>query len=328
MQAPRPLRLSAAILAGLAIGAIAVPASASATTILFVGNSFTYGEPAGATPIVQNYKPGTVTDLNGSGIGGVPALFKAMTVAAGLDYTVSLETIPGVGLDTHYNTRLDTILGPYDKVVLQSYSTLDAAKPGDPATLIKYSGLLAQAFHEANPDVDILLDATWSRADLTYRTTTSPWYGKPIDQMALDIRSGYDAADAASSLIDGVIPVGQAWNRAIADGLADANPYDGIGAGQINLWAPDNYHASQYGYYLEALTMFGSVTGLDPRSLGAGDSIAAELGIGAAEADALQRYAADQLATEEVPEPGMAAMFLTLGGLMCVARRRKSRKAV
>ena len=314
-------RLGTALFATLALGATVLPASAS-TSILFIGNSFTYGEPtAGVAPTVQYYQPGTVTDLNGSGIGGVPALFKAMTVEAGLDYTVSLETIPGVGLDTHYNTKLDTILGPYDKVVMQSYSTLDAANPGNPAKLIQYSGLLAQAFHAINPDVDILLDATWSRADLTYRTN-SPWLGQSIFQMALDIRKGYNAADAASDLIDGVIPVGEAWNRAIAGGLADANPYDGIGAGQINLWAPENYHASPYGYYLEALTMFGSITGRDPVSLGAGDTVASDLGISAETAAALQRYASAQLAAE-VPEPGMAAMFLSVAGLMCLARRRK-----
>ncbi|RYE97900.1 MAG: PEP-CTERM sorting domain-containing protein [Oxalobacteraceae bacterium] len=319
---PTLRRLGTALFATLAFGAVAMPASAT-TTILFIGNSFTYGEPtAGVAPTVQYYQPTTVTDLNGSGIGGVPALFKGMTVQAGLDYKVSLETIPGVGLDTHYNTKLGTILAPYDKVVMQSYSTLDAAKPGDPAKLIQYSGLLAQAFHDLNPDVNILLDATWSRADLTYRTN-SPWLGQSIFQMALDIRKGYDAADAASDLIDGVIPVGQAWNRAIAGGLADANPYDGIGDGQINLWAPENYHASPYGYYLEALTMFGSITGLDPSSLGANDTVARDLGISAANAAALQRFASAQLAAE-VPEPGTVAMFLTLGGLMCVARRRKS----
>lgn len=324
MQHPRTLRrLAAALFSTMALGAVAVPASAT-TSILFIGNSFTYGEPAGAAPTVQYYQPGTVTDLNGSGIGGVPALFKAMTVQAGLDYTVSLETIPGVGLDTHYNTKLDTILGSYDKVIMQSYSTLDGAKPGDPGKLIQYSGLLAQAFHDRNPNVDILLDSTWSRADLTYKSN-SPWLGQSIYQMALDIRKGYDAADAASDLIDGVIPVGEAWNRAIADGLADANPYDGIGAGQINLWAPENYHASPYGYYLEALTMFGSITDLDPTSLGAGDTVASDLGISAADAAALQRYASEQLAAE-VPEPGMAAMFLTLGGLMCLARRRQSKR--
>ena len=49
----------------------AVPAAA--TSILFIGNSFTYGDLA---PTVRNYKPFTVTDLVGTNIGGVPALFE------------------------------------------------------------------------------------------------------------------------------------------------------------------------------------------------------------------------------------------------------------
>ena len=322
MQIQKKLRRSSILLAAaFALGAQAMPASA--TSILFLGNSFTYGDPAGALPVVQYYQPGTVTDLNNTGIGGVPALFKAMTMQAGLDYQVSLETSPGIGVDFHYNNKLGVITGAWDKVVMQSYSTLDASHPGDPTTLIKYSGLLAQVFHEQNPNVDIMLNSTWSRADQTYRQGGA-WYGQPIEQMALDVRKGYDAADAASSLIDGVIPVGQAWNRAIADGLADANPYDGIGAGQINLWAPDSYHGSIYGYYLEALTLFGSITGLDPRSLGANETVARDLGIGSDTALALQGYAAAQLAAEEVPEPGIALTFATLAGLMVVARRRKS----
>ena len=44
---------------------------AYARTILFVGNSFTFG--AGSP--VQHYRPDRVTDLNKQGIGGVPALF-------------------------------------------------------------------------------------------------------------------------------------------------------------------------------------------------------------------------------------------------------------
>jgi hypothetical protein len=317
----RLLKSTAAILGAFALAAQATPASA--TTILFVGNSFTYGEPAGAAPTVEYYQPNTVTDLNHTGIGGVPALFKAMTTEAGLHYDVSLETVPGVGVDYHYNNKLNTILGSYDKVLLQSYSTLDAAKPGDPSTLIKYSGLLAKAFHDINPNVQVMLTSTWSRADLTYKTN-SPWLGKPIDQMALDVRRGYNAADAASDLINGVIPVGQAWNRALDAGLADTNPYDGIGAGQIDLWAPENYHASPYGYYLESLTIFGSVTGLDPTMLGAGDSVARDLGIDGATAALLQGYASQQLLSEQVPEPGMALTFLTIGGLMVAVRRRKS----
>lgn len=284
-----------ALLAGSAAGACAAP-----TAILFIGNSFTYGDPAGAAPLVRAFQPHTVTDLNVTGIGGVPALFKAMTVQAGLDYAVSLETHPGVGLDWHYTQRLDTIARPVDIVLLQSYSTLDGARPGNPELLVRYSGLLARALHARNPKVDVRLVATWSRADQTYGAKGA-WYGKPIGQMALDIRAGYDAADAASPLISGVIPVGEAWNRAIAAGVADANPYDGIDAGKLGLWAPDAYHGSKEGYYLEALTIFGHVTGRDPRSLGREDTVARALGIDGAAAAALQRIAAEQLSEEPAP---------------------------
>lgn len=316
-----------AAITGLTLGMLSAPVFADpVTTILFVGNSFTYGEPAGAPgPTVQGFRPRTVTDLNGTGIGGVPALFKALTQEAGLNYQVSLETVGGKGLDYHYNDKLGTINKPFDKVVLQGYSTLDASHPGDPTLTIKYSALLAQAFHAQNPGVDVYLDSTWSRADLTYHSP-SPWNGKPIYQMALDIRAGYDQADKASNLIDGVLPVGEAWNRALSGGLADANPYNGIDAGKFNLWAPDNYHASVQGYYLEALTMFGSITGLDPRSLGAGDFVAHDLGISAIEANALQEVAAAQLVSS-VPEPSVTMMLFVGAGLMGFVSRRKSRAA-
>ena len=50
--------------------------------------------------------------------------------------------------------------------------------------------------------------------------------------------------------------------------MADANPYDGIEPGKLNLWTTDHYHASDRGYYLEALVIFGHLTGRDARSLG------------------------------------------------------------
>lgn len=301
MRIPARLHRPAALLAAmLALGCSPSPEPASLppppSKILFVGNSFIYGDPAGApAPLVKFYRPDTVTDLNGEGIGGVPALFKAMTVQAGLHYDVSLETIPGAGLDAHYDRKLAAIAKPYDVVLLQSYSTLDAARPGNPGKLVKYTGLLAQAFRAQNPGVDIRLVSTWSRADQTWKPGGA-WYGQPIERMALDLRRGYDTAAVANRLAGGVVPVGEAWNRAIAGGLADANPYDGIGPGQVNLWAPDAYHGSAHGYYLEALTIFGHVTGRDPRTLGADDPVAREIGIDAEAAGALQRYAAEQLA--------------------------------
>ena len=93
-----------------------------------------------------------------------------------------------------------------------------------------------------------------------------------------------------------VIPVGEAWTRAMQTGVADPNPYDGIEPGKINLWTHDHYHASAYGYYLEALVVFGSLTGRDPRSLGDTECSAFELGFRRAEVKALQQVAFDQLA--------------------------------
>jgi hypothetical protein len=101
---------------------------------------------------------------------------------------------------------------------------------------------------------------------------------------------------AASPYVRGVVPVGDAWNRAFAAGVADPNPYDGISAGQVDLWSWDNYHASAYGYYLEALMVFGRLTGRDPAALGPRETAAAELGISPAQAGALQKIAHDELA--------------------------------
>jgi hypothetical protein len=53
-----------------------------------------------------------------------------------------------------------------------------------------------------------------------------------------------------------------------------------------------------HGYYLEALVIFGSVTGYDPRRLGGKEQVAAQLGITPAQAIALQRIAFETLASE------------------------------
>jgi len=261
--------------------------------VLFIGNSFTVG----ALSPVQNYRPESVTDLNKEGTGGVPALFKAFTIEAGLHYEVSLEAVGGANLDLHYSQKAPLITRPWDHVVLQAYSTLDEKAPGDATTVLDYSARLALLFHAQNPRVDVRLMATWSRADQTY-LPSGHWYGQPIERMALDIRAACDQAAAHTPEIRAVIPVGQAWNRAIAGRLALRNPLLAVPPGQIDLWAPDNYHASRYGYYLEALVIFGSVTGKDPRTLGDKEVAAAELGLTPVEAQALQQIAFDTLAAE------------------------------
>jgi hypothetical protein len=273
---------------------VIMPMAAHAKTILFVGNSFTYG----ANSPAHYYHPDTVTDLNGplngKTVGGVPAFFKAFTKEAGLDYTVSLETVGGKGMDYHYAEKRALIDKPWDAVVMHGYSTLDIAHPGDPALLVSSAKQITDMFRAKNPKSEIWLDSTWSRADQTY-PDGKPWHGKPIQQMGIDVAAGYAAA-AKAAKVTGVVPVGLAWNRAIDTGLADDNPYDGIAFGKLDLWSWDHYHASVYGYYLEALMVFGKVTGRDPLSLGDKETVADDMGFNAGQTHALQQVAHDQLA--------------------------------
>ncbi len=267
------------------------PTKAAPKTILFIGNSFTQGAHSAA----RNWRAGSVTDLNNAGYGGVPALFKLFAEQAGLDYRVSLETQGGKSLGFHYDERRQLFDKAWDIVVLQEFSTLDRAKPGDPGDYMRNVGRLASLFKARNPAVDIRLAATWSRADQIYKSG-GHWYGKPVTAMADDLRAAADRARSATPSVAGIVPVGQAWNRAMTTGVADPNPYDGIGYGQLDLWAYDHYHASVAGYYLSALVTFGAITGIDPTTLGAKEKGADELGLSDEQAAALQRVARDTLA--------------------------------
>jgi hypothetical protein len=282
--------------------ALAAVSAQSGRSVLFIGNSFTF---AAGSP-VRFYRSDTVTDLNNEGIGGVPALFKSFTQQAGLTYDVFLETRGGSGLDFHLANRLPLIgRQGWDIVVMHGYSTLDAEKPGDPAKLVATSKEMAGFLRTRNPKVELYLMATWSRADQTY-PPKGAWAGQPIERMARDVRAAYDKA-AASAAAKAVIPVGEAWTRAMQTGVADPNPYDGIEAGKLDLWTHDHYHASAHGSYLEALVIFGSLTGRDPRSLGDAECSAFELGFARADVKALQQVAFDQLASAGIVTPEAVA---------------------
>ena len=268
------------------LAAAALAAAHAPQTILFVGNSFTFGADSDA----MTYRKDSVTDLNGDGMGGVPALFKIFTEEAGLRYDVSLETAAGQTLKWHLANKRSVIDRAWDAVVLQQYSTLSPDTPGDVSDTIPAARGLTSLLRERNPRVDISLVATWSRPDLTY-PPNKHWSGQPIQRMALDLRRAEDRVRAAVPSIARVIPVGQAFNCAIARGIADPNPYDGVKAGQIDLWASDHYHASNEGYYLEALTIFAAVTQSDPRKFGRNEKAARDLGISPTTAKKLQDVA-------------------------------------
>ena len=304
--APSRVLRRAAVAAAAALTLVAQAADAAPPTIVFVGSSVTWGYTE-----VEGFGVGTVTDLNGctqtvggcKAIGGVPALFKAFAHQVGLDYDVYMEMIPGSSLTQHYDTERAVLDRAWDEVVMNGQTTLDFAAPGDPMRITSDTHLLGTMWQARNPKVQVNLLSTWSRADLVYATQGNPWYGTQIYEMGKHVQAGYEFAAAANPTIHpNVIPVGLAWNRAMADGIADPNPYDGITPGMVDLWrsgippeSSNNYHASRFGSYLEALVVFGSVTGVDPLRLGPHENAAAALDITPAQAHALQEVASKQL---------------------------------
>jgi len=113
--------------------AAATSFTSAATSILFIGNSYTYGLGSA----VRFYRSETIKDLNGGAQGGTPALFKSFTDQAGLDYDVYMEAQSAVGFDWHLKFRLDVITKrPWDIVVGHGRAVLDFDHPGDPALLI------------------------------------------------------------------------------------------------------------------------------------------------------------------------------------------------
>ncbi len=193
----------------------------------------------------------------------------------------------------------------------------------------------------------VYLYQTWARPNLvdgafvtstdagtgavTRSTTPATTYYRDLETMTEHLRLAYAAAALqagadGSGGIAGIAPVGESFLRAVSQGLATRNIWapDAASDGLIKLWFDDGTHASTYGSYLSALTLFGTLTGLDPLSLGASEIAAFDLGIGAADALILQRVASEQLGfTSAVPEPAQAGLLAL--GLLALLLRRRSR---
>ncbi len=207
----------------------------------------------------------------------------------------------------------------------------------------------------ASAATKVYLTETWARPDMAFAhqiTTPDPASssGEPIvdtssaggaattyytslGAMSADLHAAFAAVGQADAGLAGVIPVGDAFQLGVDEGSVKSGGfYDANGVfvppqpGEpLDLWWDDGLHASKYGSYLDALVQFGTITGLDPLSLGANESAAQSLGISSTDAVFLERLAAEDLGMPlaAVPEPGNAGlMAAALAGLACVARRR------
>jgi hypothetical protein len=301
---------------GLLAAALGRPSEAHAvappkkpTVILFVGNSFFHG----AFEPVLTYNAAAITDENfrpnrtgqrrrqyeheQGPWGGIPGIFKKLTDESELNYEVHLEAISGQTLQFHYDSALAVIRQPkWDRVVLHDYSTgpVPTRHGGQPARFFDYATRLEQAVHTANPAARLYLYQTWARADLTY-PSGKPYSGLPLDSMTTDLHRAYYQEAAQDKNFVAVAPAGDAWLRAIRQGVADPNPYDAAEPGKVDLWGRDHYHPSTYGAYLNACVLLAEITGKDPRKLGAQEQAAAALGIAPKVAVRLQKVAYEQV---------------------------------
>jgi hypothetical protein len=383
-------RLALVLALGFTCGA---PALADPVSVLFVGNSYTFGR---ADP-VMSYNAANVRDLTyqmwldnpaGSNAfephpwGGVPGIFKQLTVQAGLDYDVAISARNAASLRGHmlnsnpagWDLRGNIGSQTWDKVVLQEQSDepLDrrdglASNPeyfrfyadkienfvhsSDASGAIRdrdafpgatsaqrqaacvaagiASGTCSRdrgsfANSNASAATQIYLYQTWARPNLvagafvtitdeitgevTRTAIPATTYFDDLESMTNELVVSYEEAfeqalDDDSPGFTDIVPVGEAFMRAVSDGVATRDMWAATAAndGLIDLWFDDGTHASKYGSYLSALTLFGTLTGIDPWSFGANEQAAADLGISPHDAVKLQKVASDQLHASGVP---------------------------
>jgi hypothetical protein len=262
--------------------------------------------------------------------GGVPGIFKALADQARLPHVVKHSLRGGATLRGHvlntnpagWDMRANILSERWDVVVLQGNSTEAIARAGgNPPQFRAYVDKLqrivqvgdAHTYREsalfpggsntlrtipanpnANPQAAVYLYQTWVRPDPTYPADT-PYAGEALEAMTADLAAAYAAAAVGNGRIAGVVPVGEAFMRAVQTGVALRNPYAPEPRKLDLWWAEDQFHSSVHGSYLSALVMFGALTRVDPTSFGANERAASDLGITHRDAMALQRVAAAQL---------------------------------
>jgi len=289
----------------------------SATLNGYAKNS---GSEAGDLPLIENSRYSQVV-LQDQSFEPLPSTI-----------TVNGQSVPTRGNSAAFRSGVNTLVSGIDA------ADAAAGKPYAAITLVETPPIAAYGYTSTNPNAPIFGSSTMAAQG--GNKAYAPYIGdaNPIAAMASDLHGAYESAAAAFVATNpgksqvNVSLDGDAWVTAINQGLAEQNPFlASEPTGQIDLWdsnpllacctTPIGYHPSADGDYLNALTLFGEITGLDPRSLTAEfdasnplylNSAAGALGISASVAGELAVAAEDTLRANgpaSVPEPASLALF-------------------
>lgn len=321
--------------------------AASPGKTLFVGDSYTHGhfDP------VRTYGADTINDLNkkapsgsfaqegakGNGEkgpwGGIPALFQAFSNEQGLKSSTSMEAVSATDLSKQAKHEGGEIGGQkYNTLILQDKTNEglnSASKAGTAGSeLQKGVGEVSKIVRAKNPAAKVYVNENPNTPDTSIKAGLSSSAVTAQDHNNFSAAAKADHAKMA--------PVGDAFQRAISEGVADPKPATVLpkseqrvngdetlvqtpagtkatsttdptssnpnisSDGKIQLYGEDDHHPSSAGAYLSALTQYGAVTKIDPRSLGANDQVAKNLDIPSWAAAKLQTVAAQQLTAEGI----------------------------
>jgi len=195
------------------------------TSVLFIGNSFTF----------YNYMPGILKDI--ASANGKP---------------MHVDTAVTGGKDLKFHSARERTYEmikskKWDYVVLQGHSNEFAQPDGKVDTLtLPYAKQIVDSIRLLSPCSRILLYMTWG-----YKNGNPKWKAiAHYDSMQLRIERQY--LRFADMFNAGVVPVGMVWKE-----VRDSYPI-------INLYDPDRFHPILTGSYLSACTFYTTIFGETP----------------------------------------------------------------
>ncbi len=279
--------------------------------VLFIGNSFTYGD---------------------HGTTSVATIFDRLAQAGGqVDPTTMMSAAGGTDYEYHNSnsTTLSAISSQlWDYVILQDYSTEPTHYVDGSHSIADFNTFGNSLYNKVlanNPSTKILLYETWSRpvANTQYITgTSSPTSFASTAEMQGELRQNYfnlakslNSAHPNNPAVQ-VAPVGDAWQNA-GGLLPSSDPKF------TDLFADDNYHGDDDGYYLAAAVFYAKIYGQSPVGLSTKSQVASLHLVRDVSATFLENTAWNTVA---VPEP--STVFLLGCGVLAtlgVARRRHNR---